>query len=64
MPTQTAAKTDTCATCKYWNPASADQGECRRRPPQAIVFKVGDDEKIETRFPTTQGSDWCGEHEA
>jgi hypothetical protein len=65
METKEATTTRTCATCRHWNAsATADTGECRRHPPQAISFKVGDAMKFETRFPATAGNDWCGEYEA
>ncbi|MGJ3243784.1 MAG: hypothetical protein ACFE0O_12650 [Opitutales bacterium] len=65
MSTATSQQTKTCASCRYWNPsATADEGECRRHPPQAISFKVGESVKFETRFPATASEDWCGEYEA
>lgn len=60
----TATKTETCEKCLHWNKVETDQGECRRQPPQAIIFKVNEEVKYETRFPTTQSSDWCGEFAA
>lgn len=60
----TATKTEACSKCEYWNKAESDQGECRRQPPQAVTFKVNDEVKFETRFPTTKAEDWCGEFSA
>ncbi len=59
-----ATKTDTCAKCAYWNEVSSGAGECRRQPPQAISFKVSDEVKFETLFPSTKAEDWCGEFSA
>jgi len=64
MTTQATTKTDTCATCTYWNAKASDTGDCRRQPPQAISFEVDSETKFETRFPETAGSDWCGEFKA
>lgn len=64
MSVQTSAKTETCAECAYWKSQTADNGECRRQPPQAISFKVDSETKFETRFPETMASDWCGEFKA
>ncbi len=61
MSTVTNTRTETCSQCKFWNASTADEGECRRQPPQAISFRVGDDLKFETRFPVTASDDWCGE---
>ncbi len=64
MSTDTKTATDTCAACTYWNAESSGKGECRRQPPQAISFKVGEDVRFETKFPVTSASDWCGEFAA
>ncbi len=60
----TTTTTDTCAACKSWKESGNGQGECRARSPQLIVFEVDNDTKIESRFPTTSASDWCGEFQA
>lgn len=64
MSTETTTKTDTCVKCTHWNPLSENKGECRRQPPQAITFRVDNETKMETRFPVTSASDWCGEFKA
>jgi len=60
----TVSKTETCSKCAHWNELTSNSGECRRQPPQAISFKVNDEVKFETRFPTTADKDWCGEFSA
>jgi len=60
----TATTTKTCSACAYWKPTDGQEGECRVRSPQAIVFKVDDSTKFESRFPETKASDWCGEFAA
>jgi hypothetical protein len=62
-PIITHSATEVCSACKHWNNKSADEGECRRYSPQALVFVVDDETKYETRFPVTQAIDWCGEFE-
>jgi hypothetical protein len=61
MQTTTTAS---CASCQYWNVQTSTEGECRRRAPQTIAFKIDENVKFESRFPVTEGSDWCGEFEA
>ena len=63
MNTDTTTREETCASCRHWKSSTTTEGECRRRPPQAIVFNVGGDEKVVTRFPATSSDDWCGEFE-
>lgn len=53
-----------CAKCLFWKASAGETGECRRRAPQALVFKVDDATKFESHFPATQASDWCGEFAA
>lgn len=60
--TQVAEKT--CASCAFWKATDEEQGECRVRPPQAVVFRVDDETMVETCFPVTEASDWCGEFRA
>ena len=62
MDTQTITKN--CQACAYWNGASSEKGECRRHAPQNIVFKVNEEVSVESRFPTTSASDWCGDYSA
>ncbi|MEM9446127.1 MAG: hypothetical protein AAGA18_12340 [Verrucomicrobiota bacterium] len=59
MPTTTMT---TCESCKHWN-SKGSEGECRRHAPQTIVFELDSETRIESRFPTTQKDDWCGDHE-
>lgn len=59
METQVSSKT--CTACKHWNDLGNNTGECRVRPPQAMIFKVDDQVQFETRFPVTKAEDWCGE---
>ena len=61
MTTETATKS--CQACAYWNAGDNGEGECRRRAPQTIVFEVNDQVSVESRFPTTSASDWCGDFE-
>jgi hypothetical protein len=62
MTTETATTTKTCASCLHFKSSSSDQGECRRRAPQTVVFEVDDDVKFESRFPAVASTDWCGEY--
>lgn len=64
MSVETSTVTDTCAKCAHWNAKASDSGECRRQPPQAISFKIDNETKVETCFPETSASDWCGEFKA
>ena len=50
-----------CAACANWNALEGDDGECRVRAPQTIVFKIDDETQFDTVFPVTSSSDWCGE---
>lgn len=60
MATETKS-TVSCSSCRYWDAKGSDEGNCRRRAPQAVVFRIDEDLKFETRFPTTAATDWCGE---
>ena len=60
----TSVTNKTCVECAFWNKTDGDQGECRVRPPQAMVFQVDAQTKFETRFPVTSAQDWCGEFRA
>lgn len=57
---------DSCATCFYFSPESAEvteRGYCRRRPP--TVFHMGSAAGGPTFlsiFPPMQAVGWCGEH--
>lgn len=57
-----ATKTKACSACINWNKVDGDQGECRVRAPQTIVFKVDEETQFETCFPVTAADDWCGEY--
>ena len=56
-------RTDTCATCYHWHMTGDQEGECHRRAPQAVVFKVADQLKFDSRFPLSKKHDWCGDYE-
>lgn len=43
-----------CQNCKFWDSVDAAR-LCRKRPPQLSEGDVG-------CWPTTQPTDWCGEH--
>lgn len=60
----TSVSVKTCSECAFWNSKGSDQGECRVRPPQAMMFQVDAETKFETRFPVTAAQDWCGEFRA
>lgn len=62
MSTETTTKA--CAACAYWKSGITGEGECRRNAPQLITFEIDDEVKVESRFPTTSGEDWCGDFEA
>ena len=57
----TETKTKTCAACAHWNSEDGTKGECRRNAPQLITFEIDDDTRVESRFPVTNGIDWCGD---
>lgn len=61
---KTAIQAKACAKCVHWNQVTKNKGECRRHAPQSVVFKVDGDVKFDSRFPTTAGSDWCGDFKA
>lgn len=61
---QTTTQTKSCAACANWKSTAQDQGECRSHAPQLITFEVDASMKVESRFPTTSATDWCGEFEA
>ncbi|MDP0492229.1 MAG: hypothetical protein Q7Q71_14360 [Verrucomicrobiota bacterium JB023] len=61
--TSTETKTKTCHNCAHWKALETETGECRRHAPQTIVFEIDDKTSIESRFPTTNEHDWCGDFE-
>ncbi len=65
MNAQTVADThvEACGSCRYWKPPTGGEqvGQCRRLPPQAIVFRVEDQVQFVSRFPDTRQEDWCGD---
>ncbi|MEM7671749.1 MAG: hypothetical protein AAF212_00265 [Verrucomicrobiota bacterium] len=58
--TEVATESKTCSVCAYWNETGAE-GECRAKAPQTIVLTIDSETKVESLFPTTKGTDWCGE---
>lgn len=60
----TTIETKSCQACTHWNAKGGSEGECRRHAPQTIAFEIDDDVKVESRFPETKASDWCGDFEA
>jgi hypothetical protein len=61
MKTEITSKS--CDACSHWNSESTDTGECRRRAPQNIVFKINEEVSVKAQFPSTVKSDWCGDFE-
>lgn len=59
----TKTETKSCASCAHWKSGITGEGECRRHAPQLISFEVDDNVKIESRFPSTDAEDWCGDFE-
>ena len=59
----TTIETKACADCTHWNARSSTEGECRRHAPQTIAFEVDDTLRVESRFPATAATDWCGDFE-
>ena len=52
-----------CQTCRFWLVSRLrSTGECRRRAPQVVAQIRAPD--MQSIFPTTAGTDWCGEWEA
>ncbi|MCU0796332.1 MAG: hypothetical protein MUF31_10395 [Akkermansiaceae bacterium] len=62
MSNTTATKA--CENCVHWNADAEEDGECRRHAPQLITFEVDDEVHVESRFPITDKTDWCGDFEA
>ncbi len=62
--TNTTTTTKSCGACAHWNASTETEGQCRRHAPQLITFEVDADVKVESRFPSTSASDWCGDFEA
>jgi|KBSSwiStaDraftv2_1062776.scaffolds.fasta_scaffold898117_2 hypothetical protein len=54
---------DRCENCRYWLEGRDRNGggKCRRRAPQVIAHTQGP--AIQSVFPITAGSDWCGDWE-
>ncbi len=57
--------TNTCETCRFWQPditykPKSFQGECHIRSPKVVADADG---KPQTAWPRTLHIDWCGEHE-
>jgi hypothetical protein len=51
-----------CQTCRFWLISKLrNTGECRRRAPQVVAHIYARD--TQSIFPTTAGTDWCGEWE-
>jgi hypothetical protein len=60
-----------CCYCFYWRGKIGRDdasGRCQIRPPVVLALAVGDTSAelnpnyyAETHWPTTEGSDWCGE---
>jgi hypothetical protein len=51
-----------CQTCRFWLISRLrSTGECRRRAPQVVAHVNARD--MQSIFPTTAGTDWCGEWE-
>jgi uncharacterized protein YbaR (Trm112 family) len=51
-----------CKDCRYWDP-KGKAGECRRHCPVIIWGRGEHEDDIQTVFPETYGSEWCGEAE-
>ncbi len=52
-----------CATCEFWNEKDGPQkglGRCQRHAPNGFQKRDGN---LMTRWPITQASDFCGDHE-
>lgn len=47
-------KVQTCATCKFYNPTSGDQGECRRYPPDTLLNGLVAEEHERQDVPAAQ----------
>ena len=69
---------NTCSTCIFWEPIqqtgpvvlSATSGTakrggfCHRYPPQSHLINLGGPSMhVQTMFPGTDESGWCGEHQ-
>jgi hypothetical protein len=53
---------DTCQTCQFWPRSNNEErGESRRRSPQIFAHVYAP--AIQSAFPKTARTDWCGEWE-
>jgi len=50
-----------CSLCDNWLVIEESKGECRSRSPQALFVQDGSKTILETVFPQTIASDWCGD---
>lgn len=55
-----------CATCSFYAPANAQQGECRESPPRVFPVPIqtiqGQSIGFQPVFPTVTPECWCGGH--
>jgi hypothetical protein len=49
---------ETCATCRFYFPAAATRGSCRRYPPFGSWDVTVGDKSV---WPAVLAADWCGE---
>ncbi len=63
MSTTASTSTKTCSSCAHWKAEENNNGECRRHAPQVVSFEIDSSLSIESKFPTTSASDWCGDYE-
>ena len=52
----------TCAQCEHFEPVTETEGDCRAQPPTLVVRRAQDRDIVETRWPSTLPSDWCGNY--
>jgi hypothetical protein len=53
-----------CGTCRFWEHAAGDTGECHRYPPSFSPAQAarGGFDLWAGFFPETEAGEWCGEY--
>lgn len=56
----TGQGTDSCKTCRFFEPTQDGKGCCHREPPRVVDFRADSP----ATYPITSEDGWCGEHKA
>jgi uncharacterized Fe-S radical SAM superfamily protein PflX len=61
---------EVCSMCRFWNQIDENQGYCQIRAPQVIRQNIHygssstvSGSELQTAFPVTEPTEWCGEWE-